>query len=754
MNPDIRSQFEGLAASQFRRADGLWEGIARVSGMDCGACAVEIEQSARKVSGFSEFSVNPASQLVRWVAYTPSVISELLQDVSRLGYAFGLQDEAHSSFHTLKNRHAARSRFLRFLVAALCMMQIMMYSTPEYLFPASDIGVAETGLLRWAQWVLTWPLMLYCARPFFQRAWAGALQGRLLMDQPVSLGLLLAFVLSTLNLNQLNAHVWFDSIAMLLTLLLFAQYLLELQTNKALSHLSSLQPDLPLQVEVPLGGGWRQSPVAALRTGQVYRLQAGYAVPVDSVVHPGQGAVWVDEAMRTGESDPVCKREGELVQAGSRLIATAALLRCQPAPHGDSLLATGQLLLQALSAKPRHQDLVDKVLPRFILAVLLCALCTAIYWAAWRGQLQLAASATVAVLIVTCPCALALALPLVRLFGIRSLADHGVLVRNPQALDVLAKVNVMVFDKTGTLTPREADHVLMQPWPGLSPIRDAWAFQALCELARSSSHPLSRQVARSVLHLQGNADQHIEWLRQNEHSGAGLLGVCLHDGQEYEFRLGSLVHCGLPRMQQAESNTLFASCANRSTPGVLQVLQFEVRFSKPPALNAQLNALRTQGLGLHVLSGDRPGTVKEWGMGLPFDSLEGGMLPEHKVQWIAGRQGRGVCVAMVGDGLNDSGAFAQADVAFAAAGASTLSAGQADLLLLNSGLSGVLASVRVARKMASTGRQNLWWALAYNAVLVPVAMAGWLTPWMASLGMGLSSLLVLGNAMRVKSKAR
>lgn len=749
MNPALTSQQESLCASQLRRADGLWEGVARVSGMDCGACAVELEHAARQIGGFSEFSVNPASNLARWSASTPQAISQMAIRAQRLGYSLGLDGTDCTQQQALRNRKAARSRFLRFLVAALCMMQIMMYSAPEYIYAPAEIGVAETNLLRWAQWVLTLPLMLYSAAPYFRRAWVAVWQRRLVMDQPIVLGLLLAFVLSSLNLNNLSHHVWFDSIAMLLTLLLLVQMGVENQTAHALKHLSGLQPDLPVQVEVPDGAAWKPTAVAQLAAGQMYRLNESQVVPVDSELIAEHSEVWVDEAMRTGEVDPVLKKQGDLIQAGSRILSTHAHLRSVPLAGGDSLTALGQLLLQALAAKPTHQDKVDRILPWFVFSVLLCALGTFLYWGIYQSNLELAGSATLAVLIVTCPCALALALPLVRLFGIRRLADVGVLVRNPQALDTLAHVTVVAMDKTGTLTSAEAVQVRHQAVAGLPEILDNRLLNAICMLARKSVHPLSKAIAAHLFCTLNAQATPVQWLQFDEVAGEGLAGTFQLDGQLVELRLGSVGHCGLAHVRNTDNQT-FACCTVNFNPGSLQALSFSVNLQVDQALVSHMSALKEQGLNLTMLSGDQAQAVQRWMPELPFSSRLGGQTPEDKTRWIADHQARHARVAMVGDGLNDSGAFARADVSFAAAGASTLSAGQADFLLLQPGVAGVLEAFSTARLVEQVGRQNLLWALAYNGIAVPVAAMGLLNPWMASLGMGLSSLVVFFNALRVK----
>ena len=749
MNQDTPAFSDNLSATQLRRADGHWEGIARVSGMDCGACAIELEQIAGQIQGFKQFAVNPASHLASWVAASPGAIEELVLKTKKLGYVLGLQEAESGSLQSQRNRKAARSRFLRFLVAALCMMQIMMYSTPEYIFTADEIGLAEISLLRWAQWVLALPLMLYCAAPYYKRAWAAAVQRRLVMDQPIVIGLLLAFALGSVSLNNTSSHVWFDSIAMLLTLLLLVQMLVDNQTARALGHLAGLQPDLPLQVQVPNAQGWLNLPVAQLKIGQTYRLAQSQAVPVDSELSSNESTVWVDEAMRTGEADPVPKNQGDLIQAGSRLLSDHAFLRVASTAGADSLLSMGQLLLQALAAKPKHQDNVDRILPWFVFGVLCCAAATAVYWGFIQSQPGVAASATLAVLIVTCPCALALALPLVRLFGIRSLAEAGVLVRNPLALDLLAGVKVLAIDKTGTLTTANSTKVKQQAVHGHPEIENTERLNALYMLARRSVHPLAKAVAAHLFEQLDACANPVQWHHFTELAGAGLTGVFDLNGERVEVRLGSASHCDLPQ-QPGTASKVFAMCRIGKEPVAPQVLMFDVELQSDEELAAQLAVLEQLGLSLNMLSGDQPEAVELWMPELKFDSRQGGTSPEAKINWIKAQQANRQCVAMVGDGLNDSGAFAQSDVSFAAAGASTLSAGQADFLMLKPGLEGVLAAMKTARLVEVVGHQNLAWALAYNGLAVPVAAMGLLSPWMASVGMGVSSLLVFFNALRVK----
>lgn len=489
-----------------------------------------------------------------------------------------------------------------------------------------------------------------------------------------------------------------------------------------------------------------------LHAGDRFRLQKGQALPVDAVLPPGAEPVWLDEAMRTGEQSPLFKQTGELLFAGSKLLSQGAEFKVHAIGPQGSFGKLGELLTLALAAKPKRQLAVDRVLPYFVVTVLASAAWGGLWWWLVLANPAKAVEVVVAVLIVTCPCALALALPLVRLFAIQGLISAGVLVRNPQALDVLATVDLVALDKTGTLTQAEGTQVQRHVLRLGVPWNEAGLLLHAVGMARASNHPLSRAIVQQGL-IHGTSLDGPDLQSLQEVPGNGILARTRLQGEEYQLKLGSPAFVGLQATVQnaGASVVVFAVFASGDPNTPVAALQFEINQSGRPQLHADIERLKRRA-AVHVLSGDSPAAVQAWQPGLQFSARHAAQTPEDKTDWIKKQQARGRVLAMVGDGLNDLAAFAQADVAFAAAGSATLSASQADVLLLRAGLSGVASAFDLAQKARRIGQQNLAWAMVYNGVTIPLAMSGWLAPWMAALGMGLSSLVVLANSLRLKAQ--
>lgn len=741
-----------LADTQHLRPDGRWQGFARVEGMDCAACALDLEQAARHVQGLDQFEVNPASGWASWVATGAQAITAMAQQARRLGYGLTVQ-ACESTDHVAGQRHSqqARSRLLRFLVALLAMMQIMMYSAPEYLYSVADIGTQEASLLRWAQWVIALPLVLYCVRPYVSRAWRAARDGRLVMDQLVAVSVWLAFVLSSLRLTDLSQPVWFDSVAMLLTLLLGVQWWMGLYTAKALTFLAAQQSDFPVQVAVWRNEEWAPQAVSRLASGDRIRLSQGQVCPVDAQL-PAGAYGWLDESMRTGEADPVYRQPRDWVLAGSRVLSHTLELEVRGLDGQSSLGQLGHLLRKAVAGRPGHRSLMDRALPWFVGVVALCALGSGLWWAQVQGDSAQAWSAVVAVLMVTCPCALALAQPLVRLFAMRNLAASGVLIRNPEALDRLHAVRVLALDKTGTLTSGTAQlrGVEVQ---SASPHWQRHDLLALAvSLAGHSMHPLSRALMRElVLQARDKPLSPVVLDSVREQEGLGLSAHLSHHAQAWSARLGSARHVGAladcPGANGASQVWLSVAPAGQAgAPWVL--VRFDLHMPDSPNLAGALAALKSN-YAVHVVSGDRCEAVETWSPELLFTSRQAELDPQAKTEWIAREQAKGLSVLMMGDGMNDAAPFAQADVSVAAAGASNLSASQADLLMLRPGLTPLQHVLGIGRWAHRLGAQNLVWSVAYNLMALPLAMSNHLNPWMAALGMGLSSAVVVANSLRL-----
>lgn len=758
LHPDNPPQT--LKVSQVLRDDGLWEGSAWVQGITCAACAVELEQEARQIAGLKEFELNPASALGHWVASHPDAIEQLNRKALQLGYQLDSSSSNGFELSLKKDQQLRKGMLLRLIVAVLCMMQIMMYSAPEYIYTPEQIGWLETRLLRWAQWVLCWPVLLYCAQSIFKAAWLASRNLRWSVELPVSLGLLIAFGYSSLQMTNPRAEMWFDCVAMLVALLLSSRWLVGRYSSETLRHVMALAPDLPSKMSKWDGKGWVSCQIASLQRGDMVRIEAGQTCAVELILEPETAQVWVDESMRTGESLPVLRKAGDVLEAGAKLVEGQAVGKVLSMNAEGYLSRIGESLQRALARKPSRQATIDRLIPYFSMGVVLAAAVTGVYWGLLKADAHTAWSATVSVLLVSCPCALALSWPLVRLFAIRNLSGLGIMVRNPESLDRLAEVDCLALDKTGTLSSRSQLTVRiesMSPPIGLEaeqpPLTFHQAKQLASLLAQRNQHPLSAALSRELMLKQVRGENNpFEVLSYLEIAGQGVSAVVLNTwtGEHHLVRLGSASFCQVNTQGEQDSNAgasrVYLAVGGEYLQALLKAEVFHGNALITPAQLASLQHYRPS-----LLSGDKKDAVDAWAADLKFVERKFEQSPQDKAEWIAQQQSVGRHVLMFGDGLNDAVAFAQADVSVASYAPAGLTARQADLLMLREQPSLLHQLILTSRRMKTLGYQNMAWSLIYNLLALPLAMAGQLEPWMAALGMGLSSLVVIANAARLKS---
>ncbi len=469
---------------------GCMESSLVVQGMTCAACALSVEDALRKLPGVVSAEVSAGSHRAR-VVWTPGQVkpSEWMQAIRRSGYAALPANDSHA---LEQRRRETRKALWRWLVAGLCMMQVMMYAYPAYIAHPGDLSPEMEQLLRWASWVLTLPVVLFSCGPFFRSALRDLAQRRISMDLPVALGLLITFVVSTAGTfdpqGMFGREVFFDSLTMFVFFLLTGRWLemrLRDRTAGALDEMMNRLPDA-VQRRRP-DGAFETVAARRLQVGDVVRVLPGQAFPADGTVT--QGETQADQSLLTGESRPVAKSLGAAVVAGSHNLSAAVEMRVDGVGKDTRFAQIVALMQSAATAKPRLAQLADRLAKPFLIGVLVAAAGACAFW--WSHDPGHALMVAVAVLIVTCPCALSLATPAAMLASAGALARSGVLVRRLQALEGLAAVDTLVFDKTGTLT-RDAMKVHAVE------VRDGATVaqvQALAgALARQSLHPVSRAL--------------------------------------------------------------------------------------------------------------------------------------------------------------------------------------------------------------------------------------------------------------------
>src|SRR5574343_1472150 len=725
---------------------GCWASSVVFEGMHCAACAISIEDALRRVPGIKSVQVSAASHRGRIVwSDQETRPSQWMQASAAVGYKALPANDAHAHERRLRE---ARRMVWRVAVAGLCMMQVMMYATPAYVAEPGDITPDMLQLLRWASWVLSLPVILFSCTPFFSAAWQDLKHRRIGMDLPVAIGMLGTFVVSSLGTFEpqgpFGAEVYFDSLTMFVFFLLMGRWMELRMRDRTAGALEAVLNRLPDSVRRRTTEGWERVSIRRLTVGDVVEVLPGEAFAGDGPLIAGQ--TQVDEALLTGESRPLARQTGDAVIAGSHNLSGRVELRVEQVGAATRYAQIVALMESASVHKPAMAELADRMAKPFLIGVLLASAAAAIAW--WPQGPGHAVMVAVAVLVVTCPCALSLATPAAMLAAAGALARSGVLVRRLQALQSLAEVDTVVFDKTGTLTLDSFSVSALHVRTGVTH-GDVWHWAE--RMAMHSLHPVSRAIAagarqRRLQQGQGGDAQALPagWVL-TEHPGQGLsVQWPASDGFQRVLRWGSATFCDAPN---GPRERLQVSLADEQG----WMATFELQETLRPEAIHVVTALSQQGLSVKVLSGDAPGAVELVARSLGIDDFRGGCSPQDKLAALQAMQKQGHRVAMVGDGLNDGPVLAGADVSFALGQAVALTQSQADMVLMAGRLDLLEHTLVRSRQTLRVVRQNLIWSVLYNAACVPLALMGWLPAWAAGLGMALSSLLVVLNALRLSA---
>ncbi|MDR0457580.1 MAG: cation-translocating P-type ATPase, partial [Burkholderiaceae bacterium] len=629
----------GAVAASDRGAAGDdghgWESSVVFEGMYCAACAATIEQALLATPGVREAQVNSASHRGRVVwDDTLTRPSAWMAAVLRSGYR---PVPAHDAQALERRRAETRQMTWRWGVAGLCSMQVMMYAVPTYFIVSGDIAPDLLHLMRWAQWVLSIPVVLFSCQPFFRNAWLDLRLRRVSMDLPVALGMLATFIVSTLGAFEpqgpFGREVYFDSLTMFVFFLLSGRWLELRLRDRTAGALEALMHRLPESVQrLSASGQWERVSARRVRAGDTVRVLPGETFPADGVVVEGQ--TLADEALLTGESTPLPRAAGDAVVAGSHNLAAPVDMRVRRVGVDTRYGQIVALMEQAVVSKPAIARMADRWAKPFLIFVLLAAALSCLGW--WRIDPERAVMIAVAVLVVTCPCALSLATPAAMLASAGALARGGVLTRRLSALEALARVDTVVFDKTGTLT-RDAfvlERIALRPGADRAQAL-AWAGA----LARSSLHPVSRALAQAP-QLQGLDAGTVRITA--EQGGAGVTGAVAGGG---EIRLGSAD---------------FAGAGEHAAPGLAAYLADQTGWLATFCMKEDVRAdaaavvaqLHDQGVRVCVYSGDRPEAAARLGQEIGADDARGGLSPDEKLAALRTLQAAGCRAAVVGDGLN------------------------------------------------------------------------------------------------------
>ncbi len=740
--PEVQAEFVEVRAGDEREA------VLMLGGITCAACVWLIEQQLLRLAGIVRVDLNYSTQRVRVVWDGSRVqLSDILLRIRQSGYTASPYDAQKVEAQAQAERKQA---LIRLAVAGLSMMQVMMFILPVYLDTDGTMEAEYMWIMQWASMVLTLPVMLYSAVPFYKGAWRDLKNRRVGMDTPVALAILLAFVASTYALlAQIEHGLYFDSISMFVFLLLGGRYMEQIARRKAGDAAERLVKLVPAFCHVlddyPASQNAREAAVVQLRAGDVILVRPGEVLPADGEVLSGESEV--NEAMLTGESLPVLKRVGDAVVAGTLNAVSPLVVRVEKTGGETRVAHIVKLLDRALAQKPRMAELADRYASWFVGALLVLAVLVFIGWTMYADA-QTALWVVVSLLVITCPCALALATPAALAASTGRLASEGVLIGRGHVLETLPAVTHVVFDKTGTLTKGQlgvVDIVLF------GNIEKNTAIAVAQALESQSEHPIARALLALAVETPA-ADMQVHG--HINRVGHGVSAQVTLAGQKNIWRIGR------PEFVAETAGVIPAELAAVQHDGGLIALgnaqgfqaAFLLRDTIKDNVPAMLVQLKQQGLKLHVLSGDREAAVRALASQLELDAYRAEATPEDKLAYVENLQRQNIRVLMVGDGINDAPVLAKADVSVAVEGGADVAREGSDVVLLNDDMAVLPTIVAHARKTRHIIRENLLWSMLYNLIAVPLAAAGMVTPWIAALGMSLSSLLVLGNALRLLRK--
>lgn len=708
----------------------------------CAACLWLNERQLRRLDGVLDVRMDYTSHraIVRW---DPSRLrlSEILEAIARIGYvAYPHSTEHRARLDADRRRRSGQ----RLLYAGAAGMAIMQFSLATYLMAVpADGGVLPLWVVvgRWSSFLAATSILLYSGQDFFVGAWRDLRFGRAGMDVPIALGLLIAWGGSLMATIRHSGDVYYDSIAMFVFLVLLARRAELRARTVAAAGLDKLLKVVPQSARRLDGDGNEQRvAVVDLLPGNRLRLRPGEAVPVDGILIEGEGRF--DESVISGETDAVFRRPGEPVVGGSWVEDQPVVIEVRRRAQESTVGELVRLIDRGLRYRPRYVQLADHVAAGFVLAVLALAAVTAVMHALWVPETAM--QSTIAVLIVTCPCALALATPIALSLSAAALLKGGVIPLRIEALDSLARIDTFVFDKTGTLT-------LGRPELSVVESLDGRSAEELLRIARSlegaSEHPLAHAFAkRGALPAPPPSGQ-------RNFPGEGVEGTIA--GQTW--RLGTLRFALAGHASPPDVMGRVASLAGegyvvvvlgcRGRPAAL----FGLRDALRPGARETIRRLQQEaGVAVALLSGDGDNHVARVAARLGIVTHHAEMRPLDKLRWLRRRQQQGARIAMVGDGINDAPTLAAATVSVSFAAATDIAKSRSDFLIRRTALDPLVDALRWARRTRRIIRQNLLWAAGYNLGAVPLAALGYVPPWAAALGMSLSSLLVVGNSLRLR----
>jgi P-type Cu2+ transporter len=724
-NPQIQSEFVSINDDASKEAKLIIEGIS------CPACVWLIESRIAKLDGVNEVNVNYSTQRCR-VNWSENKISlgDILASIAQLGYNTLPYNPRQRELFFESER---KIQLIRLGIAGLFGMQVMMIAIALYFGDATGIESHYRNFFNWISLLLCLPVLLYSGHPIFSGALRDIKNKRLGMDVPIALGLSIAFISSVWSTFQQSGHVYYDSIVMFIFFILGGRYFEFMSRRKSTSYLDKTSSILPLFATKVLTNGEQESiELSQLSIGDKVLVKPGDVIPVDGIVIEGQSSL--NESIITGESLPAPKHINSKVIGGSTNNESPLYIEVKEIGEKTFLSNISRIIEKASSNKPDTILLANKIVSFFIAALLTIACLVALYWYQLDQSRWL--EITIAVLVVSCPCALSLATPTAMSSAATTLIQNGITLLNSNAIEKIHNVNCYVFDKTGTLTKGELTLERLDIHDHQYNKLEIMNIAAALESA--SEHPIAKAIINTT-----DSQQYADVSNIKNYPGEGISGEI---NKQYFIGTSSFInsHCkiNVPASEKSLRHIVLAT-----TNSLIATFYFNDEIREDS--KSVIENLKQHNKKVILMSGDQETIVKKIAEELNIEEYYAELKPEEKLSKIEYLQKHGDKVCMIGDGINDSPAFAQAECAIAMTKASDITKLNADILFLTDRIDTLTTMLKIITKTNQTIKMNFIWALGYNLIALPFATMGYLAPWMAALGMSLSSLIVVINANRI-----
>ena len=726
-HPEVQKSFVLTSEGQQKEASLILEGIT------CAACVWLNERHLKQLKGVISVAVNYSSQRARVIWNDDEIkLSQILAEINKIGY------HAHPFSAQQQEQIRQQQRkldFRRLAIAGLAAGQVMMLAGPLYSGESAGLEFASAQLFRWFSLVMTVPAMVYSAWPFYVGAWRGIANRNIGMDVPIVLGLLTGFAGSLWSTLQGQGLVYFDTLTMLIFFLLGTRFLERNAREKSVEAAENLLRLAPVMATRVHGQTQTLVPVMELNMGDHILVKPGETLAADGRVVAGESSV--DESLLTGESRPLKKEINAQVFAGSINYESPLTISVNAIAENTMLAGISRLLDRAQAEKPKLAQTADKIAVYFTSALLVVVALVAIAW--WQIDASRTLEIVLTVLVVSCPCALSLAAPAAFAAAGSHLVKRGVLLTRGHALETLAKVTHFVFDKTGTLT---LGRLTIQDAKIYTDIDLAECLKLAASLEKNSEHALAKAFIEATKHqllYQVDAPKNIP--------GQGVQGTI--QGQIYTLgnaKLHQHLLAGIELDMQDQASATIVWLSDQTKVIAVFALADQAR----PHAAEMIMQLKNRGIKVSMLSGDAEHAVASFAKQIGIQTWQAACSPEQKLNHLQALQAQGEIVAMVGDGINDAPVLAGAQVSIAMGSGTQMARATGDVVLLSENLLEIDHAVARSRFGIHVVRENFAWALVYNLIALPFAASGLISPWMAAIGMSVSSLIVVLNALRLK----